>query len=88
MGKRRTVFPEEKSSLFEIVYNIHTNKKLDSKILEMTDDLKKQDIDLYELYIVLTYVRYANVFATIETLMSYFSNLDLTIVVSMFVDRS
>lgn len=76
MGKRGTVFPEEKSSLFEIVYNIHTNKKLDSKILEMTDDLKKQDIDLYELYIVLTYVRYANVFATIETLMSYFSNLD------------
>lgn len=76
MNKRGATFPSEKSSLFEIVYNIHTNKKLNSKIQEMTNDLRQQDKDLYELYILLTYIRYTNIFATIETLLAYFTTLD------------
>ena len=76
MNKRGSTYPSEKSSLFEIVYNIHTNKKLNSKIHEMTSELRIQDKDLYELYILLTYIRYTNIFASIETLLAYFPTLD------------
>ena len=78
MNKKGRIFETEKSSLFEIVYNISTNKKLGAKIHEMLQDLKSQTKDLYDLYIILTYMRYTNVFASLDTLMAYFTDLDFT----------
>lgn len=67
-------FPAGKISLFEIVYQIWSGLKVDSRVKEIIHQIEEYDTNLLEFYTLLTYMRYCGVSASMDSLIYYYGN--------------
>lgn len=67
-------FPAGKVSLFEIVYQIWSGLKVDSRVKEIIRQIEDYDPNLLEFYTLLTYMRYCGVSASMDSLIYYYGN--------------
>ncbi len=73
LQKPKINFLKEKVSLFEIVFSVWANSNITTKIQELIEQLSKEK-DLLELYTLLTYMRYTNIYASMDSLLSYYAD--------------
>ncbi len=70
-------YTREKISLFEIVYHLWQNGDIKSKVEDLIKTLGDSSAELLEFYTLLTYMRYTNIGASLDMLISYYSTDDI-----------
>ncbi|NMD00952.1 MAG: hypothetical protein GYA62_14705, partial [Bacteroidales bacterium] len=67
-------YKKEKISLLELVFVIYSKTELKFRIKDFIEKLKMENSILYEYYILLTYIRYTKIYASMDMLLAYFRN--------------
>ncbi|WP_020586899.1 SIR2 family protein [Desulfobacter curvatus] len=65
---------QERISLFELCYSLWSGGNLNDRIKSLIKQISDSSFDLLEFYILMTYVRYTGVFASMDMLICYYSD--------------